>query len=545
MLTSRSTRRAAWAAIICLAATAVAQTVPLDALLRGARIHYQGGRYDRALEQFEKARQQYGQTVDNNVRAEMELWIALCHAQLKRHDSAAIGFVKAIGLDSSLAGKIRRDESWLYFAGTSLLHTARESYETADYDAAVTYARTALVLDPTKPQIYSLIAGAFSAQERYEEMLATARSMISIDTSSAEAYGLIGLYFLQKPDSLWADPALKRGRWDSTLTYYRHALEIYARRAAEARNSLGTTLKLTDKAQLAAIAESLVAKSRSGDPAVLDRYIEQGLKATKQRSELAAIAARLFFTYTNLNVTGSRAGSAMLRASAETRGDTAERYRALAESLFIDALVWNPADFNSLFNLGIARYQARSDSLAADAFARVVAGATAPLTLLEALQDSLLALVTPANAATGYAQLPPSLAGAVDSILFTRGFAAAGFSWLYFPQLKDRKDFIAAGPGDAPAMFVSIENPSQLENIYLLLGVSQTGHGLALLEAKRDSDGRAVLEKAIANLLMVTRLNPANAESWQNLVHCYRETGQKQLALDAYAKYERLSGKQR
>lgn len=545
MLTSRSARLTALAAIACLIAVAAAQTVPLDALLRGGRIHYQGGRYDRALEQFEKARAQYGPTADNGVRAEMELWIALCHAQLKIHDSAAVGFVKAIGLDSAVAGKIRRDESWLYFAGTSLLHAARGRYETADYDAAVTYARTALALDPTKPQIYSLVAGAFSAQEKYDEMLATARSMLSLDTSSAEAYGLIGLYFLQKPDSLWADPALRRARWDSTLFYYRRALDIYSRRAADAIGSLGTALKLTDKVQLAAIADSLVAKSRAADPAVLDRYIEQGLKASRQRGELAAIASRLFFAYSNLNITGSRAGSAMLRASTETKGDTAERYRVLAESLFTEALSWNPTDFNTLFNLGIARYQARQDSLAADAFERVVAGAVAPLSLLPGVQNSLLALVTPANLADGYVQLPVALAGTVDSVLSAQGRDAGGFGWLYFPELKDRKDFTAAGPEDAAAMFVSIETPPQLENIYLLLGVSQTGHGLALLEAKRDVEGRAVLEKAIVNLLMVTRLNPTNAESWQNLVHCYRETGQKQRALDAYAKYEQLSKKQR
>lgn len=545
MLTSHGARLTLLSALVCVTAIAAAQTVPLDAMLRGGRIHYQGGRYDRALEQFEKARAQYGPTVDNNAQAEMELWIALCHAQLKRHDSAAAGFVKAIGLDSSLAGRIRRDESWLYFAGTSLLHAARDCYETADYDAAVTFARTALTLDPTKPQIYSLIAGAFSAQERYEEMLATARSMLSLDTTSAEAYGLIGLYFLQKPDTLWTDPSLKRTRWDSTFTYYRHALEIYARRAADASNALGSALKLTDKIQLAAIADSLVAKSRAGDPAVLDRYIEQGLKATKQRTEMAAIAARLFFAYSNMNITSSRAGSAMLRASAETKGDTAERYRALAESLFVNAIAWNPADFSSIFNLGIARYQARSDSMAADAFARVVAGTTASLALLPALQDSLLTLVTPANVASGYAQIPPTIAGAVDSTLAAQGYLAVGFSWLYFPHLKERKGFTAAGREDATAMLVSIENPAQLENIYLLLGVSLTGHGLTLVEARRETEARAAFEKAIENLLMVTQLNPANAESWQNLVHCYRETGQKQRALDAYAKYEQLSGKRR
>ncbi len=31
----------------------IAKTLPLDARLRGGRIHFQGGRYQKALEQFE------------------------------------------------------------------------------------------------------------------------------------------------------------------------------------------------------------------------------------------------------------------------------------------------------------------------------------------------------------------------------------------------------------------------------------------------------------------------------------------------------------
>ena len=34
---------------------AAAQQIPLDALMRGGRIHYEGQRYDRAKEQFNKA----------------------------------------------------------------------------------------------------------------------------------------------------------------------------------------------------------------------------------------------------------------------------------------------------------------------------------------------------------------------------------------------------------------------------------------------------------------------------------------------------------
>ncbi|MEO0022572.1 MAG: tetratricopeptide repeat protein, partial [candidate division WOR-3 bacterium] len=96
--------------VCALFVIAGAQNVPLDALLRGGRIHYQGGRYERAREQFQKALDQYGSTADSKTLAQIHLWLGLCDAQLNQLIPAAGHFLAAISNDSSIVEDIRKDE---------------------------------------------------------------------------------------------------------------------------------------------------------------------------------------------------------------------------------------------------------------------------------------------------------------------------------------------------------------------------------------------------------------------------------------------------
>ncbi|MEO0080209.1 MAG: tetratricopeptide repeat protein [candidate division WOR-3 bacterium] len=519
-----------------------AQTVPLDALLRGGRIHYQGGRYERALEQFTKALELYGGTVDNSKQAEIHIWIGLCEAQLKRSKSAAEHIIIALENDSGFVNRTVRDETAQHWLFTALLTASRDAYGAGNYDEALKFSLAAIRIDPAKPATYALVANAYSALGRFDEMLATAWQMVRLDTASGEALSLIGLYFLEKPDSLWPDPVMKRQRWDSTLYYYRRAIDIYRQRWESGLKELKDTLRLADTARLNATAKKLVENSRYRSLTEQRAYIEKELGMGKRWMAVGQIAARLFYAANNLNVANSRAGSAMLRASSETRGDTAERYRAIAEQLFEDALRYDPADYAALFNLGIAQYQGRKDSLAMVSFERVIAGAVVPLTELpEVFQDRLLSQISPELAKAGYVELTGPIVRETDSIIFSLGRQGGGFVWFYFPELKGRSGFTAATRADAKEMFLSLENPVQLENLYLLLGVSRTGLAMSLRDAKRVDAAREFFNRAIGDLLMVTRLNPKNAEAYQNLTHCYRETGQKEKAEEAYKIYKQLS----
>ncbi len=523
--------------VCALFVIAGAQNVPLDALLRGGRIHYQGGRYERAREQFQKALDQYGSTADSKTLAQIHLWLGLCDAQLNQLIPAAGHFLAAISNDNSIVEDIRKDEQQTHWSWTALIAASRDNLNAGEYEKAISFARAALLIEPAKSQTYALIANAYSALGKFDEMLKTAREMLSLNTGSAEAYSLIGLYYLQVPDSLLPRET-RRSRWDSTSYYYQQALRIYQARYDSAYAELVNLLKLSDTAQVRKIARNLVDKQRYAGPEELRRYIEKELNQGKQLQQIAQVTSRLFYAANNLNVTSTRLGSALLRASAETRGDTSNNYRTQAEQLFQQALANDPYDYSALFNLGIAQYQAKKDSLAMVSFARVIENTVVPVTKLPGpLQQQLVSLVTTDVVPRGYLEITGPLARQIDSALATLGYYGGGFVYLYFPHLKGQQDLSAVTP---EGVFLSNENPVQLENIYLLLGVSRTGIGLSLIESGKKDAGREFLKQAIEDLMMTTKINPDNAEAWLNLVHCYRETGEKDKAAAAYERYKKL-----
>lgn len=524
--------------IACSSGRAIAQqTPPLDALLRGARIHYSQGRYERALETFRQALDVYGASADQGTRAEIHIWIGLSEAQLRRFDPASAQFATAIALDDGAAERLRNDEQWLHWSWTSLFNSARDLYARGEPDSSLNYALAATRIDPTKPGAYLLVANNYSALGRHDDMLATARAMLEVNSENPEAFNLIGLYYLQRPDSLWLGE-MKTARWDSCGYYYERAISLYERRYAEARKALSDRLGIPEDPNLDVIVANLIEKSRLPDQEPLKNYIEKDLKAARHLSEVAQHASALYYASGNINVSSSRAGSALLRASAEVEGEAAGLFRARAESLFTKALRFDPNDFTAMYNLGIAQYQSQNDSLAEETFRKVIEGTVVPLSELpEALQAELLAKIGPEAASAGHLQLDNEMMAKVDDAVHEFGRPLHGFAWLYFPGL--RGDGAPTGADDAGA-YISLQPPAALENVYLLTGVTQTSLGLAMEKAAKGS-GREMLERAIASLRAVVGIDPNSPEAWQNLIHCYRETGQEKKALDAAERYQKLT----
>jgi tetratricopeptide (TPR) repeat protein len=519
----------------------VAQQIPLDALMRGGRIHYEGQRYDRAKEQFTKALTEYGTTADNATLSQIELWLGLCEEQLHHDTAAADHFVAAMEHDTTAAAKISANEQWQYLAWTALISATRASYNLESYDSALRYALAALKVDPSKSQTYALVANIYSALKRYDDMRATAQDLLRLDAGAPEAMSLLGLYFLQKPDSLWPTAEARAGRWDSTRYYYDQAITAYEKRFVAAKADLAKLLKLTDTVKLNHVTSQLLEKSRLPDQSELKRYIEDSLEAGKQLAEGAQIASRLFYAANNLNVASSLAGTAMLRAATETKADTSERFRAKAEALFARAVEYDSSDFTSLFNLGITQYQGREDSLAEKSLRAVIDGAVVPVgSLPQPWLDSVLALVTQAAAESGHVELTGRLAQTIDSVFVAKGRRNVGFSWLYFPDLRGRKLSGTATIADTAGMFLSLEMPQLMEQAYLWLGSSQTGLATTLSDAGKKDAARAGYERAIVNLLIATKLDPSSSDAFQNLGICYRETDQKDKALKAFEAADKL-----
>ena len=519
---------------------AAAQQIPLDALMRGGRIHYEGQRYDRAKEQFNKALTQYGATADNTALGQIHFWLGLTEAELHNYGAAADHFLTAMGKDTTLATKIRANEQWQFLSWTALISATRDSYNAAAFDPALNYALGALKVDPSKSQTYALVANIYSALNRYDEMRAIANDLLKLDAGAPEAFSLLGLYFLQKPDSLWPSAEAGIVRWDSAGYYYDQAMKSYEKRFAEAQAALAKQLKL-DPARLDEVSRKLIEKSRLQDQAELKRYIETDLNAAKQLPEVAQATSKLFYAANNLNVASSRAGTAMLRAAAETRADTSERFRVRAEALFGRAVEYDSSDFTSLFDLGITQYQGKEDSLAEISLRAVINGAVVGIGMLpQPWLDSVLTLVTLSVAESGYVQITGLLAARVDSVLITRGRKSVGYSWLYFPDLKTKKLTGPATLADTADMFLSLEPPRLMEQSFLWLGSSQTGLATALSDAGKKDAAKAGYERAIANLLVATKLEPNNSDAFQNLGICYREIDQKDKALKAFENADKL-----
>ena len=521
-----------------LAAPLIAQTVPLDALMRGGRIHFEGQRFERAREQFQKALDQYGATADNVGLAQIHMWLGLTEAQLKNFGAASEHLIIAMDKDTMTATRIRANEVWQYHASLALLTSTRENYFAGSYEPALRYALGAVKIDPSKSSVYSLIANIYSQLGRYEDMRSTASDMLKLDAKSAEAYGLLGLYFLQKPDSLWPTPAARLARWDSSAYYYDQAVLVYSDRFAKAKTDLGQIMKLTDPVKIDELAWNLIKRSRVGQ-AELKSYIETDMKAGKQLVEIAGVAARLQAAATFINSANSRAGSAMLSASAQAGDSSMERFRVKAETYFNRAVEYDSSDYTSLFDLGIALYQGKRDLDAERALELVTVGASVPLTELPAAwQDSLVALITGDVQKAGHAQLTGSLAAAVDSIAYSLRKRGIGYSWFYFLDNQDKAG--APAPADRATMFVSIERPELLEQAYLWLGSSQTGIATTLNEAKKADEAKVEYEHAVENLKMAIKLDPRSADAYQNLGICYRELKENQKALDAFQMADKI-----
>jgi len=521
-----------------LAAPLLAQTVPLDALMRGGRIHFEGQRFERAREQFRKALDQYGATADNVAMAQIYMWLGLSEAQLKNFGAASEDFITAMEKDTMTASRIRANEVWQYHASLSLLTSTRENYFASSYEPALRYALGAVKIDPSKPSVYSLIANIYSQLGRFEDMRSTANDMLKLDAKSAEAFGLLGLYFLQKPDSLWPTAAARLARWDSSAYYYDQAVLIYTDRFAKAKTDLGQIVKQSDPVKLDALAWQLIERSRIGQ-AELKAYIETDMKAAKQVVEIAGVAARLHAAATFINSANSRAGSAMLSASAQAGDSSMERFRAKAETYFNKAVEYDSSDYTSLFDLGIALYQGKRDLDAERALELVTIGASVRLAEFPAdWQDSLVALLAGDARKAGYVELTGPLAAAVDSIAYSLRKRGMGYTWFYFPDNRDKTG--APAPADRATMFVSIERPKLLEQAYLWLGSSQTGIATTLGEASKKDEARAKYLEAVENLWMAIKLDPQNADAYQNLGICYRELKENQKALDAFQKADKI-----
>lgn len=100
--------------------------------------------------------------------------------------------------------RISGPTDWLnrVHAGAAQLEAARQSGDPADYDAALAFADTALVANPTSTDARALRAATLASAHRFDEALSDARTVLAQDASSFQAHAVAG------------DALLELGRYD-------------------------------------------------------------------------------------------------------------------------------------------------------------------------------------------------------------------------------------------------------------------------------------------------------------------------------------------
>ena len=218
--------------------------------LTGGNIHLQGGRYDRAIEQYEEGARK---NPDNYVP-----FVAMSAAYYMKKDyKVAIDYLeKAIGMDKKGAeGKIQSYEGLLNtkYLEWQIYYNGAVEYSKENPEKGIELARKSLEVDDSAKvsQSYNLLANMMMNSGKKEEAVKLLKKAIEIDKKNVEAYMSLGHLFLAGRDT---DKALKYFgevlKIDSTqikvyeLIGQAHLLE---KAFAEAIKSLEKALSITGK----------------------------------------------------------------------------------------------------------------------------------------------------------------------------------------------------------------------------------------------------------------------------------------------------------
>jgi len=170
---------------LCLSSHAFAQ-VSLDARMRGGRIHYDGGRYLKAEEQFRKALDAYGTNADT-VRAHILIWLGLSEARVGELDSARTHLAAAHAVAPAMTERLKTEKRW-----TDLLATLNRDVadSLAAFDAGRASAERVMLVPFSRRGLWGfadasgniVIAPQYDAVREFHEGLAAVMWLESIES---------------------------------------------------------------------------------------------------------------------------------------------------------------------------------------------------------------------------------------------------------------------------------------------------------------------------------------------------------------------------
>ncbi|MEO0116772.1 MAG: tetratricopeptide repeat protein [candidate division WOR-3 bacterium] len=467
--------------------------VPFAARMNGGKIHYREGRYERAKEQFELALKERPNS------EEAHLWLGLALFQLGDASTAAVHFLEAIKIDTTLINQIRKEEDKRLAVWSALSQKTQRLILENDYENALPYAEMSIRIDETHPLGYTLLAQVYSQLNKLQELHNLGKRLVKGDSLSPQGYNILGIYFFAI------------NSWDSAAITYQRASNLYEKKIAEYREDLKKEIK---RADAETVIEKLISYQKGKEVDKFRSYVEDSLRLKPKLSTIARLTLELYNIVLEKNFVDFRIGSSYLQKSSALPESMKWGYLLKAESAFTAVLVNNPQDLDAKYNLGFVKYSLGKEKVeeAVILFKELVENGVYLTQLPEKVKEEISSLLK-TEAGKIAIPLPSEIASQIKE---------GNFAYLYL--------------FDTLSPFLSPFEPKTMENLYLLLGASYV----------RVADLRKLKEnydKAISAFQKVITINPENVDAYQNLVVAYREKGDKKMAEKMYLKMEEIKKK--
>lgn len=485
------------------------QIVPLDARLRGGRIHFQGGRYEKALQQFEAALQ------DFPGNPEARFWKALTLEKMGKFVESAGNFDTTYYDAPEWLDRTQKNEMYQYSAWNAFLKAGQKMDQNQNYSTAITFFKRATMVNPKNPEAFLYLSQIYSSLDSLVEIKKIAQTLFELEPKNQQVNILLGLFYFKKED------------WDSSLVYYNKAISAFEQDRASIQQLIGKELKL-DSLKIPLVSAKLIEKRNSQQ---LETYINDSLNAKSKLIAIAKLTEQLFLIEAELNICNFRAGvSALQKANSLSAESLQQKYVKMALYYFEEAIKFNALDYDARYNLGMTYYRAGSDVKAESTFQDLVRLALIPLnTVSEKLSQTLLGLITKDNLSIGYLEVKGPLIKEVEKELVNRITFTTGYWYLYFWSFK--KSEVLPTTTDVGKIYISGLASDAVENLWLLLGATQTN--------LKKYDG------AITSFNTVIALNSKNLDAYRNLAVCYREKGDKEKSYEIFQQYDKLKKEQK
>jgi tetratricopeptide (TPR) repeat protein len=490
--------------LIVLVVPLSSQTLPLDARLRGGRIHFQGGRYEKALAQFDTAMVNYPDCV------EARFWKAMSLEKLGYYLEAAANFDTVYTQDLEWLTKTQKDQEFRYSTWNAFIKAGQSADQNGNYGDAIVFLKRSTQVFPTSPQGYLLLSQIYSSLDSLEKIREIAMSLNEIDSTNQQVNILMGMYFFRKED------------WDSSLFYYDKSIKAFSEDWELVSGTIGQELKLTPE-EIPAVVAKLIEKKSTRQ---LEPYINDSLKAKSKLTTIARLTDQLYTDKVELNIINFRAGvSALQKANSFKQESLQHKHLTLAGDYFQEALRFNEIDFDSKYNLGLVYYRSGADVKAESTFQGLVGMSLLPISVLsESLATEILSLITLENLNNSYFEITTPIVTAIQTETVNQNIFKTGYWYLYYHNFKKSKTLPTAT--DKEKIFLSGLGLESIENLFLLLGATQTN-------LKKFDD-------AITSFNNVLLLNPTNQDAYLNLAVCYREKGDQKKAYEILQEGEKM-----